>query len=158
MIIDHAPFAIVITDLQHRITYANEGAARLQGLTFEGNVQFGDLRLSAGLNLQDPVNKATDKLLARRARHYGHLRADTTVAGWTLGANAQISGQRYDNAGNTRALGGYTLLNLDAAYNLSAEWKLQFKLDNAFNKDHTLAYGYESTPRQFYAGLRYALK
>ncbi|AOS43943.1 Blue-light-activated protein [Lacunisphaera limnophila] len=32
-IIDHAPFAIVITDLAHRITYANEGAARLQGLT-----------------------------------------------------------------------------------------------------------------------------
>lgn len=34
-IIDHAPFAIVITDLQHRMTYANEGAARLQGLTRE---------------------------------------------------------------------------------------------------------------------------
>ena len=34
-IIDHAPFAIVITDLQHRITYANEGAARLQGLNRE---------------------------------------------------------------------------------------------------------------------------
>lgn len=31
-IIDQAPFAIVISDLQHRVTYANEGAARLQGL------------------------------------------------------------------------------------------------------------------------------
>ncbi|MFZ5494642.1 MAG: PAS domain-containing hybrid sensor histidine kinase/response regulator [Verrucomicrobiota bacterium] len=34
-IIDHSPFAIVVTDLQHRVTYANEGAARLQGLSRE---------------------------------------------------------------------------------------------------------------------------
>jgi two-component system cell cycle sensor histidine kinase/response regulator CckA len=31
-IIDHAPFSIVTTDLEHRVTYANEGAARMQGL------------------------------------------------------------------------------------------------------------------------------
>ncbi len=35
VIIDHAPFGIVITDLEHRITYANEGAAQLQGLSRE---------------------------------------------------------------------------------------------------------------------------
>lgn len=34
-IIDHAPFGIVVTDLQHRVTYANEGASRIQGLTRE---------------------------------------------------------------------------------------------------------------------------
>lgn len=32
-IIDHAPFAIVVTDLAHRVTYANAGAAAMQGLT-----------------------------------------------------------------------------------------------------------------------------
>lgn len=32
-IIDHAPFAIVVADAQHRVTYANEGAARLQGFS-----------------------------------------------------------------------------------------------------------------------------
>ena len=37
-IIDHAPFAIVVTDLQHRVTYANTGAARLQGLSREAMV------------------------------------------------------------------------------------------------------------------------
>jgi two-component system, cell cycle sensor histidine kinase and response regulator CckA len=37
-IIDHAPFAIVVSDLSHHVTYANEGAARLQGLSREAMV------------------------------------------------------------------------------------------------------------------------
>ncbi len=138
--------------------YVNVDQARLQGLSFDGNLQLGSVRLSGALNLQDPINAVTDKLLARRSRHYGHLRADTTVAGWDLGANAQFNGQRYDNAGNTVPLGGYALLSLDAQYRVTPEWKLQFKLDNSFDRDHTLAAGYASTPRQFYVGVRYAPK
>ncbi|MBV8503635.1 MAG: TonB-dependent receptor [Paucibacter sp.] len=138
--------------------YVNVDRARLEGLSLDGNAQLGGLNLSGSLNLQNPANLATDSRLARRARQYGHLRVDTVLAGWTLGANAQFNGQRFDDAGNTRSLGGYTLLNIDAAYALSAEWKLQLKLDNAFDKDHTLAYGYATTPRLYYVGLRYALK
>ena len=47
--------------------------------------------------------------MGRRAKQHAVLGADTRLAGWTLGAEAQASGRRYDTNANTTELGGYTL-------------------------------------------------
>jgi vitamin B12 transporter len=99
---------------------------------------------------------STGLLLARRARTLGTLRADTTLAGWQLGAGLQASGKRYDNAANTKPLAGYGLFNLDAAYKLSRELTAQINLDNAFNHDYQTAGGYASTPRTVLLTLRWS--
>jgi vitamin B12 transporter len=135
--------------------YQNVAMARLQGLTLAGNTRLAAVHLQATLDLQAPKDATTGLLLARRAKRLGTVRADTELGGWLLGAGVQASGARFDNAANTRKLGGYGLVNLDAQYKLSRELRLQLNLDNAFDRAYSSAYGYASTPRTALLTLRW---
>ena len=140
--------------------YQNVTEALLQGVSMAAGTQvghsFGTTRLSATLDLQAPKDANTGLLLARRARQYASVRADTQWSNWNLGVGVQASGQRYDNASNTKALAGYALLNLDAQYAISRELKLQLNLDNAFDRAYQTAGGYAQAPRTVMLGVRYS--
>lgn len=135
--------------------YQNVDQARLQGLSLAGGTKLANVNLRATLDLQKPTNQANGLLLARRAKRLGTVNADTTLGAWTLGAAVQASGARFDNAANTRKLGGYALVNLSAQVAVSREVKLQFNVDNLFGRDHTTAYGYASAPMTALATLRW---
>jgi vitamin B12 transporter len=136
--------------------FQNVAKARLQGLSLHGATRWGAVNLSATLDLQAPKDAATGKLLSRRAKRHGSLRADTELAGWTLGAGVQASGRRYDDAANKRPLGGYALLNLDAQYPISKQLRLQINLDNSLDKAYQTAGGFATAPRTLFVGLRYS--
>ncbi|NCT82949.1 MAG: TonB-dependent receptor [Comamonadaceae bacterium] len=136
--------------------YQNVALARLQGLTLAGATKLAMVNLKATLDLQSPKDATTGLLLARRAKRLGTVNADTALGDWLLGAGVQWSGARYDNAANTRKLGGYGLLNLSAQYRISRELKLQLNVDNAFDRDYTSAYGYASAPRTVLVSLRWS--
>lgn len=135
--------------------YQNVAMARLQGLSLAAGTQLGSLHLKATLDLQAPKDATTGLRLARRAKRLGTVGADWALGDWLLGAGVQASGSRFDNAANTRKLGGYGLLNLNAQYRFSRELKLQLNLDNAFNRDYSTAYGYASAPRTVLVSLRW---
>lgn len=135
--------------------YQNVDQARLQGLSLAGGTRLANVNLRATLDLQKPTNQANGLLLARRAKRLGTINADTTLGAWTLGAALQASGPRFDNAANTRKLGGYALVNLSAQVAVSREVKLQLNVDNVFGREHTTAYGYASAPMTALATLRW---
>ena len=81
--------------------------------------------------LRTPKNLDSAKLLPRRARQHASFGADTRVAGWTLGGEAQVSGQRYDYVTNKTRLGGYTLLNLYASTRLARDYQVLARLERA---------------------------
>lgn len=136
--------------------YANTARAEYQGLTLSAGHRIGDVTLRASADFQDPRDLTTDKQLARRARRHGVLGADWAVAGWTLGAEVQTSSMRYDDAANTRRLGGYTLLNLVASTRLTPSLTLIARLDNAGDKDYALARIYATGGRTAYLGLKWS--
>lgn len=136
--------------------YQNVSLARLQGLTLAGGTKVGMVNLKATLDLQSPKDATNGLLLARRAKRLGTVNADTELGDWLLGASVQWSGARFDNATNTRRLGGYGLLNLSAQYKISRELKMQLNVDNAFDRDYTSAYGYASAPRTVLVSLRWS--
>lgn len=138
--------------------YQNVSMARLQGLSLAGNTRLAGLRLQATLDLQSPTDASTGLLLARRTKRLGTINADTELGDWLLGAGVQASGERFDNAANTRRLGGYALLNLNAQYRISRELKAQINVDNAFNREYSTAYGYASAPRTVLVTLRWSPK
>ncbi|MEE8615194.1 MAG: TonB-dependent receptor, partial [Roseateles sp.] len=138
--------------------YQNVSMARLQGLSLAGNTRLAGLRLQATLDLQSPTDASTGLLLARRTKRLGTINADTELGDWLLGAGVQASGERFDNAANTRRLGGYALLNLNAQYRINRELKAQINVDNAFNRDYSTAYGYASAPRTVLVTLRWSPK
>ena len=138
--------------------YQNVSQARLQGLSLAGATQAAGVNLRATLDVQKPTDASTGLLLARRARRLATVNADTALGDWVLGAGVQASGARFDNAANTRRLGGYGLVSLNAQYKLSRDLKVQFNLDNAFDRETTTAYGYASAPRTALVSLRWSPK
>ena len=94
--------------------------------------------------------------MPRRARQFATLGAETVVAGWTLGAELQASGKRYENAANTQKLGGYGLVNLYASKPLTKELTLQARIDNLADKPYELARQYATTGRNIQVALRWA--
>lgn len=135
--------------------YQNVSMARLQGLTLAGGTKVSIVNLRATLDLQAPKDATTGLLLARRAKRLGTLNADTALGDWVLGAGVQASGARFDNATNTRKLGGYGLLNLSAQYRISRELKLQLNVDNTFDREYQTANGYASAPRTVLVSMRW---
>ncbi|MDB5731796.1 MAG: putative TonB-dependent receptor [Variovorax sp.] len=135
--------------------YANTARAAYEGVTLSGGHRIGDVTLRASLDFQNPRDLANDRQLARRARRHATLGADWRVAGWTLGAEIQASSKRFDDAANTRTLGGYTLLNLVASTPLTRDLGLVARIDNAGDKDYMLARGYAMAGRTAYLGIKW---
>lgn len=135
--------------------YENAGNARMQGLTFSGAHRVGWVNLSASFDLQQPRNADTGKLLTRRAQRLLKVAADTRVAQWLMGAEWQLVSHRWDNAANTKSLGGYGLVNLYASTTIARQWDLLARIDNLADKNYQLAGGYATPPRTFFVGLRW---
>ena len=135
--------------------YTNVAKAKNDGLTLAAATRVQTVRLGASLDLQNPKDQSSDKLLARRARKNLKLTADTQLAGVDLGAELQTVGKRFDDAANKKPLGGYTLLNLSAKKSLSTSWDLVGRVDNLGNKFYETAQTYATGGRQFYIGLRW---
>ncbi|MDR3370309.1 TonB-dependent receptor domain-containing protein [Rhodoferax sp.] len=136
--------------------YANTARAVYEGITLTATHRLGGVNLGASLDLQDPHDVTTGLQLARRAKQHAMLTADTRLGAWTLGAEAQLSGQRYDTAANTLVLPGYGLINLHASTNLSKDWSLVMKADNLSDKTYQLADGYAQAGRTVYVGVKWA--
>lgn len=136
--------------------YGNTGKATLSGVTLAGGTRVAQVGLTASLDLQNPRDDITGKRLARRAKQVAKLGADTTVAGWKLGAEAQLRGHRFDNAANTQRLGGYGVLNLSASKLVAPGLTLLMRLDNLNDKDYQTARGYATGGRMAYVGLSWA--
>ena len=136
--------------------YVNTSRAEYRGITLAGSHKLGDVQVHGSVDFQNPRDLDTDKLLARRAKRYVTLGADTRVGGWTMGAEVQASGQRFDDAKNTRTLGGYGLLNLYASTRIARDFTLLARVDNLADTTYEVARTYVPPGRALYVGLKWA--
>ena len=136
--------------------YVNTARAEYRGVTLAGSHKLGSVQVHGSVDFQKPRDLNTDKLLARRAKRYATLGADTQVAGWTMGAEVQASGQRFDNATNTKTLGGYGLVSLYASKRMAHDYTLLARIDNLADKDYQLAGTYVPPGRTLYVGVKWA--
>ena len=136
--------------------YSNTARAEYSGATLSASHAVGGVNLAASLDLQNPRDLDTGKQLARRAKQHGTLSADTRVGSWQLGAEAQFSGRRFDDAANTRVLSGYSLLNLSASTPIARDWSLLARVDNLADKQYELARTYATAGRSLYVGVKWA--
>ncbi|WP_338798957.1 TonB-dependent receptor [Acidovorax sp. DW039] len=148
--------ASACSPLQTQGCYANTARAEYKGVTLAASHRIGTVQLHGSLDLQRPRDLDTGKQLARRAKHHGTFGADTVIAGWTLGAEVQASGRRYDTVANTNVLGGYTLINLYASTRIARDYTLLARVDNLTDKDYQLARTYATPGRTLFVGLKWA--
>ena len=136
--------------------YESVGRGEYSGITLTGTHRLGRVNLRGSIDWQDPRDLTRDRQLARRAKHHAVLGADTQLAGWTWGAELQTSGRRYDDAANTKVLGGYGLVNLYASTRVARDFTLLARVDNLNDKRYETASTYATAGRTLYVALKWA--
>ena len=135
----------------------NVDRATLEGVTLSADASFGDTTLKGSVDLQSPTDDATGHLLPRRARTHGAVSAQHRAGPVLLVAEVVASSKRYDDAANTRKMGGYAVVNLVAEWKAGKAVTLFVRGDNVLDKDYELAAGYSTGGAQAFAGVRWAL-
>jgi vitamin B12 transporter len=133
----------------------NLDQARIDGV--EGGLAgswFGwDSKLS--VTWLDAEDLQTGNVLPRRARRTLRFDSDRQFGRAGLGATLIAQGARYDDAGNTRSVAGYGVLNLRTSWQLNRKLLLQGRLDNALDRRYQLVDTYNTAGRSLFVTLRY---
>ena len=140
-------------DANYNCAPQNVSKARLQGLTFAGVTRIGRIQFDGSVDFSEPRDTTANKDLARRARQHGALKMSGDVLGVTSGLEVVASGKRYDNAGNSRVLPGYVLLNVHASKAIMPGVRVGVRVENATDRDYQLAYGYATGGRRAWLTL-----
>jgi len=142
-------------DAQFNCAPQNVASATLEGVTLEFQAVFSTTTFKASMDFARPYDDATGNLLPRRARRYGALEATQALGPLQLGVQLAAASARYDDASNTRRMGGYAIVSLNAEYALSPNLSAYALLGNAFDKHYELAADYNAAGANLFAGLRY---
>ncbi len=128
----------------------NLDRARSDGWEASLRGRLGGWELQAGLTLQDARNAATGQPLLRRAKRLGSLQLRRTAGPLTFAAEVKASGAREDihaTAFSRVRLPGYSVVNISGEYRLSDAVHARLRIDNLFDRDYSLAHGYQTPGR-----------
>lgn len=134
---------------------SNVNRARITGTTLAYSGSLGDTTLRASTTFQKPLDSDTKLLLNRRARRIASAGIEQRLGNWSVGGEIVASSQRFENTTNTQRLGGYALLNLNAAYRYSQELSFMARLNNALDKQYELARYFNTPDRNVFVGFDY---
>lgn len=122
----------------------NVASARINGLEAALKQSWFGWQGNLGLSLIDPRDRDTGHTLERRARRTLSLDLDRQFDRLGIGASWQAVSHSYDDALNTKRLGGYGLLGLRSSWALTREVRLSVKVDNLLDKAYARAmYSYD---------------
>jgi len=133
----------------------NVAAATLQGVTLDMRFRRGATVATASVDLQRPEDDASGLLLPRRARRHAALAVEHPLGPVQVRAELSASSARFDDAANTRRMGGYALINLLVEWTFEARWTAFARLDNLLDKHYELAADYRTAGATLFAGVRW---
>jgi vitamin B12 transporter len=136
----------------------NVDQALLTGLSFGASTRLGSFTVRGTLDLQDPRDETTDRVLQRRAKKHGTVSADYAAGAVKVGSEVIFSGRRFDDTPNRNVLGGYGLLNLYANYDFAKNWSIFGRWNNVLNKDYELIRNYNTAGSNVFVGVRYGMR
>lgn len=156
--------------ITYQATQASSGIvtnkdATIKGVTLSAGQQFGATSVRGSIDITDPKDDQTGQQLTRRARQALKLAADHRIGAWRVGVEWLASGSRSDTSYNvalgafganeTTRLGGYSLVNLTASYDITRQTQVQVRWNNITNKDYELARGYATPGSNVFVNLSY---
>jgi vitamin B12 transporter len=130
----------------------NIDRARITGLegVADGKLAGWDVRATATLmNARDNATGGfhDGNELPRRPRQSARFDADRSFGRFSFGASWYLAARTYDDIANQHPLGGYALTNLRAGWQFDRDWKLQFAINNVFDKQYETAWFYNQPGR-----------
>jgi vitamin B12 transporter len=130
----------------------NLARAKTEGAELEATTELGGFLLRGRLQYLKAVDEATGLQLLRRARRQAGLGVERRLGDLDLALEGQYVGKRRDFGGDLKS---FALWEARAGWRLSPDWRLQAKLGNLFDRDYTLARGFNAPGREWLIGLRY---
>ena len=144
-----------ITDLIPVFPVMNINKASIRGTSLSYQGAMGPWTLQASTDLMKPRDESTGKNLPRRADQTGIVALSYATGPFNAGAEVQGVGARYDDAANTRRMGGYALLNLFGSYKIANDWRIEARINNVFDKEYETAWAYAQPGMNAFVGIRY---
>ena len=121
----------------------NINNAKIQGLDITAGTAIDEWRFATHASLLNPVDEETGKRLLRRSKRFMGVDVDRDIGeSVSVGASWNVQGGRTD-AGDEYD-GGYNTFDLRSSYAPMKDLKLSFSINNVFDTDYTVAYGYET--------------
>ncbi|WP_147473443.1 TonB-dependent siderophore receptor [Allofranklinella schreckenbergeri] len=109
----------------------------LPGLHATAAYSYNDVKGVSGDTWRVEAGKAPIQVPKHMASLWLDYRfAEGSLRGLNLGLGARHVGRRWDDAANTRAQPGYTLVDASLRYDLGANWRLALNVNNLFNKKY----------------------
>lgn len=139
----------------------NIARARNRGLELMAQWPLAVGALTAELTLQDPRNADSDTPLLRRAKQSLALAWAGSLVGWDAHVALRHTGARedFDPVGfSTMTNRARSTLALGLARQLTPQWRLGIKLDNATDEDRPEVLGYTAAPRSLLVSLQGTLR
>jgi vitamin B12 transporter len=130
-------------------------ATTLAGWDLSTQLSYSDPRANARLASEGGDNPNYDNLLPRRAQRTGRIDVDRSFGAFRIGTTISGAGARYDDAANTARLGGYGTVDLRVEYALNAEWSLQARATNVFDREYETIAWYNQPGREYGLSLSY---
>jgi vitamin B12 transporter len=137
-----------ICDANFNCAAQNVAKAKLRGATLSAGTRIASWSIEGSLDVADPIDAGSGKQLPRRAKLHGAFKASGEIFGVKSGVEWIASGDRFDNASNTRRLAGYGVVNLFARRDIMRGVSLGVRIDNALDRDYQQAFGYASGGRR----------
>jgi vitamin B12 transporter len=140
-------------------TAKNIDKATIRGITLTAEQDYGNTTLRASADFMNPRDDTSGDQLIQRAKRVFVVGAEHRINAFKVGAEYQYTGKRYDttwdDAGQPfrSSLGGYSLVNLTAAYDFSKNAGVQVRWNNVLNKNYSSIYGYNTPGSNVFVNL-----
>jgi vitamin B12 transporter len=130
-------------------------ATTFAGWDLSTQLSYADPRARARLNAEGADNPNYDNLLPRRAPRTGRIDLDRSFGAFRFGTTLNGASARYDDAANTVRVAGYGTVDLRLEYAVNADWTLQARATNVFDRDYETIAWYNQSGREYGLSLRY---
>jgi vitamin B12 transporter len=134
----------------------NIDKARIRGIEASYVIDHGPWGIHCSLVTQKPENRSTGDLLARRAERSLTISGHHTFSRWRFDADMIATSERKDSDFSSTVNPGYALFNVNASYTLTTAVRLDARIGNLFDRDYTLADGYNTDGRNYMFEVRYS--
>lgn len=137
----------------------NIDRARIEGIELSYRALGETWSMNLGATFNNPRDRVSGDQLLRRARRTATLSATKTLPRWELSADARWVGERPDfGFPQPVQLAAYTLVDVQAGFAVTPQWKLQLRLDNAFDERYEMVSGYRTPGRGLTLATRYRFR
>ena len=143
----------------------NTAKSANNGVEISGQAILDSFIFKVSATFQDPINKATNSQLQRRAENFGSFEIGYAFDKYKIGSQAFFSSSTPDVALGIacpaetplcRTNAGYAIANLYGSYTYDKNWSASLNIENVFDKTYQKNYGFNTPGFGAFLNVQYS--